>query len=40
MGDESVKITTETAAELFAQLPADSQEALIALIRSLLSEPQ
>ena len=26
------------AAELFAKLPADSQEALIALIKSLLSE--
>lgn len=36
--NESVSLDIAFAAELFAKLPVDSQEALIALIKSLLSE--
>lgn len=36
--NESVSPDIAFAAELFAKLPANSQEALIALIKSLLSE--
>lgn len=35
---ESTTLDTAFAAELFAALPVDTQEAIIALIKSLLSE--
>lgn len=36
--NEPVSLDTVFAAELFSKLPAEAQEALIALIKSLLSE--
>lgn len=36
--NEPASLDTMFAAELFAKLPAEAQEALIALIKSLLSE--